>query len=197
MVVMTLELGRPEQGGEAGQSVTNNLLKTAWIDSPFGRLLMGEVEGALCLLSLGEKDERPLLTRLLKRLGCAHQQRTPDDLLQYHTVVTALVALAAGKETSRHPAVALIGTAFQRHVWQTLRTIPRGETLTYRALAEKTGRPSSVRAVAQAVAANPIGIFVPCHRVIGSNGDLTGFAGGLALKRRLLTLEGVLSAETA
>lgn len=82
------------------------------------------------------------------------------------------------------------GTAFQREVWDALTAIPYGETRTYGALAEAIGRPGSARAVGAANGQNPISIIIPCHRVIGSTGSLTGYAGGIDIKRRLLNLEG-------
>lgn len=84
------------------------------------------------------------------------------------------------------------GTAFQREVWQALRTIPAGHTLSYGALAARLGRPKAVRAVGLANGANPIGIVVPCHRVIGANGALTGYGGGIERKQWLLAHEGVI-----
>ena len=82
------------------------------------------------------------------------------------------------------------GTDFQRSVWTALCAIPVGETVTYKQLAERIGRPSAVRAVGLANGANPVGVVVPCHRVIGSDGSLTGYGGGLERKRWLLTHEG-------
>lgn len=82
------------------------------------------------------------------------------------------------------------GTAFQRKVWETLCSIPAGETWTYAQLAEKIGRPTAVRAVGLANGSNPVALVVPCHRVIGSNGSLTGYGGGLHRKRWLLEHEG-------
>jgi methylated-DNA-[protein]-cysteine S-methyltransferase len=82
------------------------------------------------------------------------------------------------------------GTAFQRRVWQELRAIPRGETRTYGELAASLGMPGAARAVGAAVARNPISIVVPCHRVVGADGSLTGYAGGVDRKRALLALEG-------
>lgn len=87
--------------------------------------------------------------------------------------------------------VATAGTAFQREVWAALRAIPVGETLSYGALAKKIARPAAVRAVGLANGANPIGVVVPCHRVIGADSSLTGYAGGVPRKRWLLTHEGV------
>ncbi|HZZ34830.1 MAG TPA: methylated-DNA--[protein]-cysteine S-methyltransferase [Caulobacteraceae bacterium] len=83
------------------------------------------------------------------------------------------------------------GTAFQRSVWQALTAIPAGETTTYAALAARIGRPAAVRATGHANGSNPVGIVVPCHRVIGSDGSLTGYGGGLERKRWLLRHEGV------
>lgn len=83
----------------------------------------------------------------------------------------------------------LIGTEFQKQVWSSLREIPFGETTTYLEIAKKIGRPKAVRAVGQAVGANPVAIILPCHRVIGTSGKLVGFAYGLPLKERLLNFE--------
>jgi len=82
------------------------------------------------------------------------------------------------------------GTAFQQVVWRMLQTIPYGETRSYAWVARQIGKPKATRAVGAACGANPVPIVVPCHRVVGSDGSLGGFSGGLALKRRLLALEG-------
>lgn len=82
-------------------------------------------------------------------------------------------------------------TEFQKKVWEEIDKIPYGETVTYKKLANNIGAPNSIRAVAAAVGRNPISLVVPCHRVIGSNNSLTGYAGGLELKHAILTLEGV------
>jgi methylated-DNA-[protein]-cysteine S-methyltransferase len=94
----------------------------------------------------------------------------------------------SGKQQFTVPFI-LQGTLFQQQVWQALREISYGVTLSYKALAERLGQPSAVRAVAAAVGRNPLSIVIPCHRIIGSNGSLTGYAGGLERKRALLTLE--------
>ncbi|SDN25934.1 methylated-DNA-[protein]-cysteine S-methyltransferase [Actinomyces ruminicola] len=101
----------------------------------------------------------------------------------------------AGADPGPMPALASTGTAFQQDVWARLRTIPRGRTTTYGRiaadLAAETGRPTSARAVGSAVGRNPISVLVPCHRVLGANGALTGYAGGPERKAALLRLEGV------
>ncbi|MBF0468190.1 MAG: methylated-DNA--[protein]-cysteine S-methyltransferase [Desulfamplus sp.] len=84
------------------------------------------------------------------------------------------------------------GTPFQRKVWQSLMSIPFGTTVSYKDIAERTGNPKGCRAVGGAVGQNPVPIIIPCHRVIGKNGSLTGFSSGLAIKRYLLDLEGAL-----
>lgn len=94
-----------------------------------------------------------------------------------------------GCEDMALPALAPRGTPFQRLVWDALMKIPRGQTTSYGALAASIGRPSATRAVAAAVGRNPISVLIPCHRVIGGNGSLTGYAGGLGRKRALLAAE--------
>jgi O-6-methylguanine DNA methyltransferase len=89
----------------------------------------------------------------------------------------------------------IIGTDFQLKVLEEVKKIPYGETTTYKSLAEKLNNPGAVRAVGKANSLNPVPIIIPCHRVIGSNGSLTGYAGGLELKEHLLELEGIISLE--
>jgi methylated-DNA-[protein]-cysteine S-methyltransferase len=105
----------------------------------------------------------------------------------------ALNAYFAGNFTSIDSVpVYTDGTVFQQEVWQALRDIPVGTTLSYGALAKKLGRPKAVRAVGVANSVNPVGIVVPCHRVIGADGSMTGYAGGLERKRWLLAHEGTV-----
>ena len=86
--------------------------------------------------------------------------------------------------------LSLEGTEFQLRVWRCLRNIPYGETISYGQLAQRIGKPKALRAVGLANGSNPIPIIIPCHRVIGSDGSLTGFGGGLPIKKKLLALEG-------
>lgn len=97
----------------------------------------------------------------------------------------------SGREPDFRPPLHLIGTAFQREVWQILLTVPYGQTVTYGQIARRLGGSMSAQAVGGAVGRNPISIIVPCHRVIGADGSLTGYAGGLDKKLALLELEGV------
>lgn len=100
-----------------------------------------------------------------------------------------LKAYFAGKQTTFSVALDFDGTAFQKKVWNALLAIPFGETRSYADIAKKIGKPTATRAVGAANGRNPISIIAPCHRVIGSNGKLTGFAGGLKAKQLLLSLE--------
>lgn len=101
----------------------------------------------------------------------------------------ALLSYLAGERQGLDLPLAPVGTDFQRSVWTALKAIPYGQTRTYGEIAAAIGRPKAVRAVGQANHHNPLPIFLPCHRVVGSGGTLTGYAGGLALKKALLTLE--------
>lgn len=118
----------------------------------------------------------------------------PQCHIMYDTSATApareqLLEFFAGQRTDFDLPLDLLGTPFQRRVWQALRRIPYGSTRSYGALAAELGRPSAARAVGRANATNPICVVVPCHRVIGANGSLTGFAFGEDIKRRLLAHE--------
>jgi methylated-DNA-[protein]-cysteine S-methyltransferase len=120
--------------------------------------------------------------------------RPPGEWLQqeqpFRPAITQLREYFAG--TRRHFELALAprGTPFQLAVWQVLRAIPYGQTMSYGEIARGLGRPEAARAVGLANGANPLPIIVPCHRVIGADGSLTGFGGGLPIKRALLQLEG-------
>jgi len=124
------------------------------------------------------------------------QTTRPDDLGQEnanHAVLslalTQLDEYFTGKRTQFDLPIAAKGTAFQMQVWQALTTIPYGETWSYQELANAIGNPKAVRAVGLANGKNPVSIVVPCHRVIGKNGKLTGYAGGIERKRWLLERE--------
>lgn len=101
----------------------------------------------------------------------------------------ALLSYLAGERQGLDLPLAPVGTDFQRSVWTALKAIPYGQTRTYGEIAAAIGRPKAVRAVGQANHHNPLPIFLPCHRVVGSGGTLTGYAGGLEMKKALLVLE--------
>ena len=119
----------------------------------------------------------------------APQPEWKRDDRALRSAVRELEAYLAGELRQFSLALAPMGTPFQLDVWNALRAIPYGETRSYGELADRIGRPRAVRAVGAANGANPLPIVVPCHRVIGSNGSLTGFGGGLPLKQALLALE--------
>ena len=156
--------------------------------TPVGTLLVVS-DATLCLRALDWADHEARLQRLLRlqyRQGVALQNAVVPNAIE-----EALAAYFAGQLTALNDLpVELGGTPFQREVWAGLRTIPAGTTQTYGGLAAAIGRPSAVRAVGLANGANPIAIVVPCHRVIGANGTLTGYAGGLPRKQWLLAHEG-------
>ncbi|HWK55005.1 MAG TPA: methylated-DNA--[protein]-cysteine S-methyltransferase [Hyphomicrobiales bacterium] len=110
----------------------------------------------------------------------------------FRDALDALERYCAGEPQRFDLRYDLRGTAFQKRVWQALLQIPQGETVTYRDIALQLDMPNGSRAVGSAVGSNPVSLFIPCHRVIGSSGSLTGYAGGLPIKEALLRHEGVL-----
>ena len=117
--------------------------------------------------------------------------REERDLPVFRETVRWLETYFAGDVPGFTPPLALSGTPFQRRVWAALLEIPYGQTISYGALAQRLGA-ASARAVGGAVGRNPVSLIVPCHRVVGADGGLTGYAGGLDRKRRLLEIEGIL-----
>ncbi|MGH2730555.1 MAG: methylated-DNA--[protein]-cysteine S-methyltransferase [Actinomycetota bacterium] len=113
------------------------------------------------------------------------------DESRFEDVVAQLTAYYTGSRKTFDVALNPTGTPFQRRVWEGLSAIPYGETVSYGELARRIGKPKAVRAVGRANGANPIAVIIPCHRVIGANGTLTGYGGGLDRKAKLLALEGV------
>jgi len=149
-----------------------------WIDSPVGQLLLAADAQGLRLVSFKSS----------KRAATV-QPEWKEDKTPFAEVIRQLRAYFGGELREFELRLAPVGTEFQLHVWSSLRTIPYGETISYAQLAQKLGNPQAVRAVGLANGCNPIPIIVPCHRVIGSSGSLTGFGGGLANKKILLDLE--------
>jgi methylated-DNA-[protein]-cysteine S-methyltransferase len=157
------------------------------IATPIGHMLVvGDEDDRLRALGWADLEER-LQRQLTAHYGGRFElQSRPTSAL----IRDALHAYLEGKlDAIDAIAVATGGTTFQRTVWEALRLIPAGTTLSYRELAARIGRPNAVRAVGHANGANPIGVVVPCHRLIGSNGSLTGYGGGLERKRWLLKHE--------
>jgi AraC family transcriptional regulator of adaptative response/methylated-DNA-[protein]-cysteine methyltransferase len=166
--------------GGAGETI-----RTALADCPFGRLLVGATEAGVCFLGFGEPDEA-LLGDLARRFPRA--RLIADDAALASAIQQVLRFIAEPRQGLDLP-LDLRGTAFQRRVWQALCEIPPGETRSYAAVASAIGAPRAVRAVARSCAANPVSLAVPCHRVVGSSGDLTGYRWGVPRKRALLRAE--------
>jgi methylated-DNA-[protein]-cysteine S-methyltransferase len=153
------------------------MIRYRTIDSPIGCLTLAGRGSVLTNLRMVDQTYEP------DRADWSPDPRAFDD------AVEQLVAYFAGELTDFDIELELRGTEFQRRVWKALLTIPYGETRSYGEIAEQIGAPGSARAVGWANGRNPIAIVVPCHRVIGANGSLTGYGGGLDRKRTLLGLE--------
>ena len=154
----------------------------AWLKTPIGVVYVASSSRGVILLSVsvGEGHFKKRLLKMGSRLtpgGLA--RRAAEQLLEYFR----------GERVSFDVPLDIHGTPFQLAVWRVVETIPYGETRSYRWVAERVGRPRAVRAVGRALAANPVPIIIPCHRVVGSDGGLGGFSLGLGVKKFLLELE--------
>ena len=158
-----------------------------YYDSPCGTLVLASIGEELCLcdwhgMPCAERNRRRLGRLLNATFVTASSpvlERTKQELDEYF----------AGKRRNFDLPLHPVGTDFQKKVWNVLLAIPYGETRSYKEMALSVGKPKGVRAVAQAIGANGLSILIPCHRVIGSNHSLTGFAGGIDAKRKLLEME--------
>ena len=146
------------------------------VASPLGELLLTARDGKLTGLFMPGEDMHPPAGAVRDEAAFATVRRQLDEYF-------------AHRRTSFDLPLAPPGTVFQQRVWSELQRVGYGETVTYAELATRIGRPTAVRAAGTANGANPVSIVIPCHRVIGSNGSLTGYSGGLAAKRFLLDLE--------
>lgn len=167
------------QKGGAGE-----VIRYATAECRLGRVIVCATGRGVCLIAFADTD---------RELEAEARMRFPDATLrtagpEYATTVAAVVRMADGGPAPDLPLDAR-GTAFQRRVWQELRAIPPGTTVTYAEVAERIGRPKAVRAVGSACGANPLSLLVPCHRVIGTDGKLHGYRWGLKRKKKLLAWE--------
>jgi methylated-DNA-[protein]-cysteine S-methyltransferase len=158
-------------------------------DSPVGPLLLAGDQDALHVLAFGLPPAGGRQRLEVSRPREIDADWKPDVKGVLGPIRKELDQYFAGRLKKFSTPVAFNGTQFQTTVWQELRRIPYGETISYLELAKRIKNPKAVRAVGLANGANPIAIIVPCHRVIGSNGSLTGFGGGIPTKRALLELE--------
>ncbi|MCW2744896.1 MAG: ogt [Mycobacterium sp.] len=157
---------------------TTSTVHTTTVDSPVGPLTLTSIDGRLTGLHMVDQAHAP-----------AERDHWVQQPGLFHDAVAQLQAYFAGELRTFDLPLDMLGTPFQRRVWEALRTIPYGETWSYAELARAVGSPGASRAVGLANGRNPVGIIVPCHRVIGANGSLTGYGGGLPRKAWLLDHE--------
>ena len=165
------------------------IIRTRIYESPFGILLLGSSGDRLCLCDWQTEKHHGSVRRRLESLMCAGFVEKASPITD--EAARQLDEYFAGRRRAFDMPLLLAGTDFQVKVWNELLNIPFGETISYGDLAQRIGMPKAVRAVANANGANPLSVFIPCHRVIGSDRSLTGYGGGIEVKRRLLELEGV------
>jgi AraC family transcriptional regulator, regulatory protein of adaptative response / methylated-DNA-[protein]-cysteine methyltransferase len=168
-----------------GRTSDVEVISYATNESALGQVLVARSTSGVCAVLLGADDEG-LVTDLTGRFPKANLVANEDAV---HDDLAKVVRFVEKPSRGLDLTLDLRGTPFQRRVWDTLRAIPAGVTITYGELARSIGEPHSVRAVAAACASNPIALAVPCHRVVGSNGDLTGYRWGIERKRGLLEKE--------
>ena len=168
----------------------HNQLAIASVDSPLGELSLAAGEHGLITLALGKPLDKYLPGLIKRRHDGGRGRHVPQEVLEQACNELAEYMLSA-REKFETPLDLSTGTEFQRTVWRRLRRIKFGKTVNYAALAENVGKPNAARAVGNAVGANPLPIFIPCHRVLAADNKLGGFSGGLGRKRKLLRIEGV------
>jgi len=174
-------------GAPPSKSENRQVLKASWIDTPLGPMLAVADDQALYLVEF--VDRRGLekeIERLRKKIKLPIVPGKPNPIKQ---IEGELQEYFSGKIQEFKTPLLLIGSPFQKSVWKELQKIPKGETRSYAEIARAIGKPSAFRAVALANGANQFAIVIPCHRVINSNGDLGGYAGGLKRKEWLLKHE--------
>ena len=171
--------------GAARRGGAGEVIRVALAESALGLLMIGATEVGICFLGFGE-DEDGLRGDVMHRFPQARIEEAPEELAG---AMRAVVAYIAEPAAALELPLDLRGTAFQRRVWEALRRIPLGETRSYGGLAAEMGMPRATRAVARACAQNKVSLAVPCHRVVGKDGDLTGYRWGVERKRALLAGE--------
>jgi AraC family transcriptional regulator of adaptative response/methylated-DNA-[protein]-cysteine methyltransferase len=164
------------------------LIRYTTAASPLGRMLVAATPTGICAIAFG-RDDAELVADLRKRFDQAQLVPAKGNTGWLAEAVAFVLS-----QTGEHPLAATFpldvrATAFQQRVWKALRQIPRGQTRSYSALARELGKPTAARAVAAACGANPVAIAVPCHRVVGQDGSLTGYRWGIERKRKLLAAE--------
>ena len=162
-------------------------IKITRYKSPVGEMIIGSCGDKLCICDWAVEKRRGTIDRRIQRHLNAEYENGTSDVIK--KTIAQLEEYFAGKRQKFDIPMVFTGSEFQSRVWEELMRIPYGTTISYGELARRIDNPKAVRAVASANATNPISIFVPCHRVIGSNHKLTGYGGGLDTKKALLELE--------
>lgn len=162
-------------------------IRIAHYRSPVGEMLLGSYGDRLCLCDWVNGKRRISNDRRLRRHFVAGYENGLSDVIL--RTITELEEYFGGKRRDFTIPIIFAGSEFQCHVWKELMLIPYGATISYSTIAQSIGNPGAVRAVASAVAANSMSVIVPCHRVIGRDRRLTGYAGGVDVKQALLDLE--------
>ena len=164
-----------------------NKISITYYKSPIGELLLGSYDGKLCLADFRYRRMRTSIdNRIQKGLKAEYVEQSSKVIEE---TIKEMKEYFAGERKDFDIPLLMVGTDFQKSVWKGLIQVPYGTTASYLELSKRIGNEKAVRAVASANGANSIAILVPCHRIIGSNGDLVGYAGGLDVKRKLLELE--------
>ena len=159
-----------------------------YVGTPFGELILGSFREQLCLCDWRHRKNRTQIDdRICRGLKADFHEATSGII---DMAVNQLREYFSGTRKSFTIPLLPVGSGFQKSVWSELLKIEYGTTETYSGLAQKIGQPLAIRAIASANGANGLSIFIPCHRVIGSRGEMTGYAGGIAAKSKLLRLEG-------
>jgi methylated-DNA-[protein]-cysteine S-methyltransferase len=164
-----------------------NQINIRYLNMEIGEVVLSSFQDRLCFLDFRERDGRAAVEYRIGRALNAELVEQDDEVLT--KTCRQLDEYLQRQRREFDIPVLMVGTDFQKRVWKALMNIPYGATATYGQIARDIGRARAVRAVGSACGANPISIIVPCHRVIGSDGGLVGYGGGLSLKKRLLKLE--------
>jgi methylated-DNA-[protein]-cysteine S-methyltransferase len=167
------------------------IINTAYFKNDYGELILGSYEQQLCLCDWRYRKMRSSIDLRIQRGLQAEYVEEESEIID--KTRRQLSAYFAGEQTGFDLPLLMVGSEFQKKVWELLLNIPFGKTESYMGLSKKLGDVKAIRAVASANGANALSIIVPCHRIIGSDGNLTGYAGGLQTKRKLLRLEKALA----
>ena len=167
----------------------NRVINIDYYNTPFGELIMGSFEEQLCICDWRYRKMRTGIDkRIQSGLDAVYEE---GETLIIVSAKQQLEEYFSGDREEFNIKLLMVGTSFQHTIWNELVKVPYGETETYLGLSQKINNEKAIRAVAAANGANALAIFVPCHRIIGSKGELVGYAGGLGVKKKLLQLENI------